>query len=85
MAKWARQEQARKIRAERRVRFLGHTRAIFVLLFIAAIWVFVFNHQVEVQSLTVSELHKITNKTTLSDHLRRKALDYEKQVDQISQ
>jgi hypothetical protein len=85
MAKWARAEQARKIRAEWRARFLGHTRAIFVLLFFLAIWVFIFNHQVEVQSLTSAELHKITKKSTLSDHLRQKALEYEKQVNQINQ
>jgi hypothetical protein len=85
IADWARAEQEQKRRAERRVRLLGQVRAIFILLLFAAIGVFIFNHQVEVQSLASAELHKVMKKSTLSDNLRKKALNYEKQVDQVTQ
>ena len=85
VADWAEAEFLKKIRVERRVYFCFQARGIFVLLLFAAIFVFVFNHQVEVQSIAASELQQVTKRTNASDKIREHALKHEKEVEQISE
>ena len=54
-------------------------------LFLAAIFVFIHNHQVEVQIATSSRLHQLAKNITVSDKLRQQALKHEDEVEQISQ
>ena len=84
IADWARVEQQHKIWARRRDEFSSHVRGVFVLLLIATIAVFIFNHQVAVQGAASAGLHQVTNKITTSDTLREQAMKHEEQVDQIS-
>ena len=74
VADWAEAEYRRKIRAERRVHFFAQTRSIYVLLFVATILVFIYNHQVEIQSIASAELHRTAKRPTMSDKLREQAL-----------
>jgi hypothetical protein len=85
VADWAEAEFLKKIRVERRVYFRFQARGIFVLLLFAAIFVFVFNHQVEVQSIAAAELQQVTKRPIASDKLREHALKHEKEVEQINE
>lgn len=85
MADWARVEQRHKIWAARRVRFFANVRGVFILLLVAAIVVFIFNHRVEVQSAASAGLHQLTKKHATPDKFREQALRHEKEVDQITQ
>jgi hypothetical protein len=87
MAGWARAEQRRKIWAERRDRFFQHVRGTFVLLMLMAFCVFLSNHQVENQIMAFERIHHPVNASppsSTSSRLRQSALNYEKQVDDIT-
>jgi hypothetical protein len=87
IAGWARAEQRRKIWAERRARFFYHVRGTFVLLLFMTFCVFLSNHQVENQIVAFERIHHPLNArppSSTSDRLRQHALDYEKQVDDIT-
>jgi len=87
IAGWARAEQRRKIWAERRARFSYHVRGTFVLLLFMAFCVFLSNHQVENQIVAFERIHHPLNAlpgSFTSDRLRQNALDYQKQVDDIT-
>jgi hypothetical protein len=85
---WVRVERKRKIRAARRGEFFGHVqsgvRRIFIFLFVATIYVVIFNHRVEIQSAALAKLHESLKKSYASNSLRQNALNYEKQVDDIA-
>jgi hypothetical protein len=85
IADWVWVERRQKIRAERRVGFNARVRGAFVLLFFAAIFVFIFNHQVEVQIAASAGLHQAAKQITVSDKLRQQALKHEKEVDKINE
>lgn len=85
IADWAKKEQKQKRRAERRERVEGHVRSIFVLLLFGAIFVFIFNHQVEIQRVTFAKLNQVMKKSTTADKLRENAMNYEKTIDKINQ
>jgi hypothetical protein len=85
IAGWAETEYLKKRREEWDHRFFGHVRGIFILLFIAAIYVFVFNHQLEVQIVASAEIHQLAKKSTTSDKLRESALKHEQEVNQVAQ
>lgn len=85
VADWAEAEFLKKIRVERRVHFFANVRGIFVLLLFAAIFVFIFNHQVQVQSIASAELQQVTKRPTASDKIREHALKHEKEVEQINE
>jgi hypothetical protein len=87
IADWARAELRRKIWAERRIRFLRQVRGTFVLLMLMAICVFVSNHQVEAQIIAFEKIHHAVDAlppSSVSDRLRQSAVNYEKQVDEIT-
>jgi len=87
MAGWALAEQRRKIWAERRGRFFQNVRGTFVLLLFMAFCVFISNRQVENQIMVFEKIHHAVNAlppSSTSDRLRKNALDYEKQVDDIT-
>jgi hypothetical protein len=87
MADWARAEQLRKIRAERRNSFFQHVRGTFVLLLLMAFCVFISNRQVENQIVIFERIHHPVNAmppSSTSSRLRQGALNYEKQVDEIT-
>lgn len=50
----------------------------------ATIFVFSFNRRTEVQRLAFAEVHQVLRHSTMSDRLRQNAIDYEKQVDDIT-
>jgi hypothetical protein len=85
MAPWAKAEQRKKMRAELRTQLFCHVRLIFVVLFFAAIFVFIFNHQVEIKDLASAKLHQVIKHGNSTNSLRAKALKYEKEVDQVGQ
>jgi len=87
MADWARAEQRRKIWAERRDSFFQHVRGTFVLLLLMSFCVFLSNRQVENQIVTFERIHHPVNAmppSSTSTGLRQGALNYEKQVDEIT-
>jgi hypothetical protein len=85
---WIQADRKRKARAERRGELFGHVRSgvrsIFIFLFIAAILVFAFNHQTEIQTLAYAKLERVIKHSPSSDKLRQSAINYEKQVDNIA-
>ena len=85
MADWVWVERRRKIRAERSADFFEHIRVVFVLLFVAAIFVFIHNHHVQVQIAASTGFHQVAKKITVSDKLREQALKHEDEVEQINQ
>jgi hypothetical protein len=87
MAHWARVELRRKVWAERRTRFFSNVRGTFVVLMLMAFSVFISNRQVEAQIVAFERIHHPMNAIppcSTSNRLRQNALDYEKQVDDIS-
>ncbi len=81
---WVRIDRQRKIRADRRSRFFGRARGVFVYLFAATILVFVFNHRMEIQTIAYAKVGSAMKHSATSDKLRQDAVDYEKQVDDIT-
>jgi hypothetical protein len=85
---WVRVERKRKARSTRRGDFFGHVRQgvrrIFIFLLVATICVAVFNHRVEIQSAALTKLHAELRKSYASNRLRQGALNYEKQIDEIT-
>ena len=81
MAKWARAEITRRNWAEWRIEFFSQVRLTFILLLLGAIYVFISNHQLELQTLTDQDVHLAFKHVTLPDKLRQKALTYQKEVD----
>ncbi|MGH7950802.1 MAG: hypothetical protein ACREFE_02630 [Limisphaerales bacterium] len=84
IAPWAKAEQRKKIRAEQRTEFFLKVRLVFVLLFVVTVFVFVQNHQALVQQFASSKLYQIMKKSSTSEKLREKALDYQNEVNQAS-
>jgi len=85
MAPWAKAELRKKRRAERRDRFFGHVRGIFVLLMIATVWVIILNHQVEIQCLNSAKMIQEIKKSATAERLQMEALRHEKEVNQTTQ
>jgi hypothetical protein len=81
---WVQIDRRRKIRADRRRQFFGRVRRTFIFLFVAAILVFVLNHHTQIQSLAYAKLARVVKKSPGSDKLRQSAINYEKQVDDIT-
>jgi hypothetical protein len=84
VAGWAEAESRRKFRADWDHRFFGQVRGAFILLLFAAVYVFVFNHQLEVQVIASAKLHQAAKKITTPDKLRLQALKHEDEVEQIN-
>jgi hypothetical protein len=82
---WIRIDRRRKMRADRRHRFFGRVRGVFIFLLAAAIMVFALNHRVEIQSLASAKLAAVMQRSSASDKLRQNAVNYENQVDKIAQ
>jgi len=81
---WVKIDRRRKIRADRRDRFFGRVRRVFVYLFVATILVVALNHYTEIQSVTYAKLVHAMKYSPNSDKLRQSAVNYEKQVDEIT-
>src|SRR6185437_838945 len=64
IAPWAKAEERRKRKAERRAGFFQHVRVTFALLFFATILVVVHNYRVEVGARTSFHLHLILGHST---------------------
>ena len=85
---WVKVDRKRKIRADRRGEFFAYVRKgvrrIFILLFIATICVFVHNHQTEIQTLASAKFHQVIKKHSAANGFGQTALNYQKQVDDIT-
>ena len=85
---WVQVERKRKGRAKRRHEFFGHVglgvRRIFIFLLVSTISVAVFNHRVEIQSAGLAKLHAELRKSYAANNLRQGAINYEKQIDEIT-
>lgn len=85
---WVKVDRKRKIRADRRDEFFGYVRKgvrrIFIFLFIATLCVFVHNHQTEIQTLASAKFHQAIKKHSAVNSLGQNALNYQKQVDDIT-
>jgi len=81
---WIQVERLRKIRADHRNQLFGRARKTFICLFMATIMVFVFNHHMEIEEAACAKLGHVVNKAPGSDKLRQSAVNYEKQVDDIT-
>ncbi len=84
MAPWARAEENRRIWAGWRAEFFGHVRLTFIVLFGVAIYVYVSNHQLQIELATSQNIHRVLNHTKLDDELKAKALNYQSTVDSIN-
>ncbi len=82
-AKWARAEQARKAWLAWRNEFFAQVRLTFIMLLVAAIYVFISNHQLQIEYATSHHMRVAFKHVTLPDKLRQKALNYEKEVDSV--
>jgi hypothetical protein len=85
---WVQVERQRKARVKRRHEFFGHVglgvRRIFIFLLASTIGVAVFNHRVEIQGAALAKLHAELRKSYASNSLRQGAINYEKQIDEIT-
>jgi hypothetical protein len=84
LAPWARAEEARKMWAEWRREFFGNVRITFIVLLGAAIYVFIANHQLQIEMATSKDIHRVLNHVKLQDKLKQKALAYQTNVDAAS-
>ncbi|HUZ06211.1 MAG TPA: hypothetical protein VMV89_01850, partial [Candidatus Paceibacterota bacterium] len=82
---WEKSRRQRKPRTDSRRRFFGNVRGIFVFLFASTIFVFAFNHYVQIQTYASAKLDNAMNHITTSKRLRQYAVTYEQQVDEASQ
>ena len=84
-AEWEKSRRQRKPRTDSGRRFFGNVRGIFVFLFASTIFVFAFNHHVQIQTYASAKLDNAMNHITTSKKLRQYAVTYEQQVDEASQ
>jgi hypothetical protein len=83
IADWAKAELRRKSRAQMRAEFFLQARLVFFLLFFAATFIFMTNSEVEVEEASSAELQKALRHYALADKLRQRALNHEKEVNEI--
>lgn len=84
-AEWEKSRRQSKLREDSRRRLFGSVRGIFVFLFVSTIFVFAFNHHVQIQTYASAKLDNAMNRITTSKRLRQYAVTYEQQVDEASQ
>jgi len=81
---WVETEKRRKRRADRRDHFFYRARGIFYFLLVATIFVFAFSYHMQIQTAAAGSLAQVIKKSSATDSLRQKSLNYEKEVDDIA-
>lgn len=85
---WVRVEQKRLTREARRREFFARigngARRIFVYLFVATVFVFAFNHRVEIQGVALAKLHAALKKSYAPNKLHQGTINYQKELDDIT-
>ncbi|HEY1662524.1 MAG TPA: hypothetical protein VGI03_08915 [Verrucomicrobiae bacterium] len=84
LAPWAKLEQSRRMWIAWRAEFFSRVRLTFMLLLAVAIYVFISDHQLQIQLASAKGLHRVFNHVKLSDKLKQKALGYQTNVDTAS-
>jgi len=83
IADWAKAELRRQSRAKLRAEIFLHVRLVFFLLFFAAAFIFMTNSEVEVEEASSMELQRALKHYALADKFRQRALNHEKEVNEI--
>ena len=85
IAPWAKAELRRKSLMRLLNEFFLHVRFVFILLLIATVFIFVTNNEVDLEVASSAELQRALKHYTLSEKLRQRALDHEKEVNAINE
>lgn len=68
-----------------RAEFFGNVRMTFIVLLGATIYVFIANHQLQIEMAASRDIHKALKHVTLSDKLKKKSMDYQSTVDSVNE
>jgi hypothetical protein len=85
IASWAKVEETRQMWAAWRTEFFGNVRITFIVLLGIAIYVFISDHQLQIETAATRDVHRVLNHVTLSDKLKKNAMAYQSGVDSIAQ
>jgi hypothetical protein len=85
IADWALAELRKKRRSEWGARLANHVRGIFFLLLIATIVAVMTDKQAKIENTALAELHFALKKVMLSEKLKQRALNHEKEVNSINE
>ncbi len=84
IAGWARAEESRKAWAKWRAEFFSKVRLTFMVLLGVAIYVFISDHQLQIQLASSKGIHQVFNHIKLDAKLKQKAMVYQTNVDNAS-
>ena len=68
-----------------RAEFFGNVRMTFIVLLGATIYVFIANHQLQIETVASRDIHRVFKHVTLSDKLKNKAMAYQSTVDSVNE
>jgi hypothetical protein len=85
IADWAIAELRKKRRSELGARLANHVRGVFFLLVIATFVTFMTDKQVQIENTASAELHFALKKVMLSEKLKQRALNHEREVNAINE
>ena len=85
IADWAKAELRKKRRSEWGARLAHHVRGVFFLLMIGTIVAVMTDKQVQIENTSLAELHFALRKVMLSEKLKQRALNHEKEVNAINE
>ncbi|HEY3761618.1 MAG TPA: hypothetical protein VGN23_07715 [Verrucomicrobiae bacterium] len=85
LGKWAKAAEARQMWAEWRAEFFGNVRMTFIVLLGVTIYIFIANHQLQIEMAASRDIHRAFKHVTLSDKLKKKAMTYQATVDSVNE
>ena len=85
IAGWAKAELRKKRRSELGTRLAHHVRGVFFLLLIGTTVAFISDKQAKIENTALVELHFALKKVMLSEKLKQRALNHEKEVNAINE
>lgn len=85
IASWAKIEETRRMWASWRAEFFGNVRITFIVLLGLAIYVFISDHQLQIEMAATRDVHRVFNHVTLAEKLKKNALAYQSGVNSIAE
>lgn len=68
-----------------RSEFFGNVRMTFIVLLGLAIYVFIANHQLQIESAASRDIHRAFKHVTLGEKLKKQGMAYQATVDSVNE
>jgi energy-converting hydrogenase Eha subunit H len=68
-----------------RAEFFGNVRMTFIVLLGLTIYVFIANHQLQIEMAASRDIHRAFKHVTMADKLKKRAMAYQATVDSVNE